>query len=176
MICFNVLPSTAVSLIENIPFGFLFHSAAFNLDFYTEVMDLHYLLDHLASDPFFKKFHQLNKKMAEVVEDYGLVSFVPLNVQVQPLSRYIMCTTLSFDSNTSSWIKLATKRVLHAILTATTWVLDSDQYLRHTCQGSCVILFWNPDIATFAENHNHKQSVHNVLVFILSDPLIHSII
>ncbi|CAL8354971.1 unnamed protein product [Arctogadus glacialis] len=54
---------------------------AFNLDFYTEVMDLHYLLDHLASDPFFKKFHQLNLKLAEVVEDYGLVSFVPLNVQ-----------------------------------------------------------------------------------------------
>ena len=62
-------------------------------------MDLHYLLDHLASDPFFKKFHQLNLKLAEVVEDYGLVSFVPLNVQVQQMSRYIMCTTLSFDSN-----------------------------------------------------------------------------
>lgn len=54
---------------------------AFNLDFYTEVMDLHYLLDHLAADPFFKKFHNLNLKLAEVVQDYGLVSFVPLNVQ-----------------------------------------------------------------------------------------------
>lgn len=54
---------------------------AFNLDFYTEVMDLSYLLDHLAADPFFKKFHQLNKKLAEVIQDYSLVSFVPLNVQ-----------------------------------------------------------------------------------------------
>lgn len=54
---------------------------AFNLDFYTEVMDLSYLLDHLASDPFFKKFHHLNKKLAEVIQDYSLVSFVPLNVQ-----------------------------------------------------------------------------------------------
>lgn len=54
---------------------------AFNLDFYTEVMDLNYLLDHLAADPFFKKFHHLNRKLAEVVQDYGLVSFVPLNVQ-----------------------------------------------------------------------------------------------
>lgn len=55
---------------------------AFNLDFYTEVMDLTYLLDHLAADPFFKKFHHLNEKLAEVIQDYSLVSFVSLNVQV----------------------------------------------------------------------------------------------
>lgn len=55
---------------------------AFNLDFYTEVMDLSYLLDHLAADPFFKKFRLLNEKIAEVIQDYSLVSFVPLNVQV----------------------------------------------------------------------------------------------
>lgn len=54
---------------------------AFNLDFYTEVMDLSYLVEHLASDPFFKKYHHLNVKLAEVIQDYGLVSFVPLNVQ-----------------------------------------------------------------------------------------------
>ncbi|XP_061807651.1 GPN-loop GTPase 2 isoform X1 [Nerophis lumbriciformis] len=54
---------------------------AFNLDFYTEVMDLKYLLDHLAADPFFKKFRHLNEKLAEVIEDYSLVSFVSLNVQ-----------------------------------------------------------------------------------------------
>ncbi|KAI7806147.1 GPN-loop GTPase 2 isoform X2 [Triplophysa rosa] len=54
---------------------------AFNLDFFTEVLDLSYLVEHLASDPFFKKFHQLNKKLAEVIQDYSLVSFVPLDVQ-----------------------------------------------------------------------------------------------
>ena len=48
-------------------------------------MDLTYLLDHLAADPFFKKFHHLNQKLAEVIQDYGLVSFVPLNVQVYQL-------------------------------------------------------------------------------------------
>lgn len=45
-------------------------------------MDLTYLLDHLAADPFFKKFRLLNEKLAEVIQDYSLVSFVPLNVQV----------------------------------------------------------------------------------------------
>ncbi|XP_044291216.1 GPN-loop GTPase 2 [Varanus komodoensis] len=54
---------------------------AFNLDYYTEVLDLSYLVDHLASDPFFKNYHRLNEKLVEVIEDYSLVSFVPLNVQ-----------------------------------------------------------------------------------------------
>ncbi|XP_028836869.1 GPN-loop GTPase 2 [Denticeps clupeoides] len=54
---------------------------AFNLDFYTEVLDLSFLLEHLAADPFFKKFLHLNEKLAEVIQDYSLVSFVPLNVQ-----------------------------------------------------------------------------------------------
>nr|XP_015804547.2 GPN-loop GTPase 2 [Nothobranchius furzeri] len=54
---------------------------AFNLDFYTEVLDLTFLLDHLAADPFFKKFRRLNEKLAEVIQDYSLVSFVPLSVQ-----------------------------------------------------------------------------------------------
>lgn len=62
---------------------------AFNLDFYTEVMDLSYLVEHLATDPFFKKFHRLNEKLAEVIQDYGLVSFVPLNVQVSALSLFV---------------------------------------------------------------------------------------
>lgn len=62
--------------------SFLCAYAAFNLDFYTEVMDLTYLLDHLAADPFFKKFKRLNEKLAEVIQDYSLVSFMPLNVQV----------------------------------------------------------------------------------------------
>lgn len=62
---------------------------AFNLDFYTEVLDLSYLVEHLALDPFFKKFHHLNVKLAEVIQDYSLVSFVPLNVQVS--ARFCNC-------------------------------------------------------------------------------------
>ncbi|MGH0191464.1 UNVERIFIED_CONTAM: hypothetical protein FKN15_064612 [Acipenser sinensis] len=58
-----------------------FGKLAFNLDYYTEVLDLSYLLEHLASDPFFKKFKRLNEKLVELIEDYSLVSFIPLNVQ-----------------------------------------------------------------------------------------------
>ncbi|XP_068773486.1 GPN-loop GTPase 2 isoform X1 [Struthio camelus] len=62
----------------------------FNLDYYTEVLDLSYLVDHLASDPFFRNYRRLNEKLVEVIEDYSLVSFVPLNVQDKESMRRVM--------------------------------------------------------------------------------------
>ena len=64
-----------------------FLSLAFNLDYYTEVLDLSYLLDHLASDPFFRHYRQLNEKLVQLIEDYSLVSFIPLNIQVPGTKR-----------------------------------------------------------------------------------------
>ncbi|KAM6239768.1 GPN-loop GTPase 2 [Porphyrio hochstetteri] len=63
---------------------------AFNLDYYTEVLDLSYLLDHLAADPFFRNYRRLNEKLVEVIEDYSLVSFVPLNVQDKESMRQVL--------------------------------------------------------------------------------------
>ncbi|NXP55548.1 GPN2 GTPase, partial [Heliornis fulica] len=63
---------------------------AFNLDYYTEVLDLSYLVDHLASDPFFRNYRRLNEKLVEVVEDYSLVSFVPLNIQDKESVRQVL--------------------------------------------------------------------------------------
>lgn len=57
--------------------------AAFNLDYYTEVLDLGYLLEHLSDDPFFRRYKRLNEALIGLVEDYSLVSFTPLNVQVR---------------------------------------------------------------------------------------------
>lgn len=53
----------------------------FNLDYYTEVLDLQYLLDNLTDDPFMKKYKKLNEALVGLVESYGLVSFLTLNVQ-----------------------------------------------------------------------------------------------
>lgn len=55
---------------------------AFNLDFYAEVLDLNYLLDHIKDDPFSQKYKKLNEALVGLVEDYGLVSFKTLDVQV----------------------------------------------------------------------------------------------
>lgn len=57
--------------------------AAFNLDYYTEVLDLGYLLEHLSDHPFFRRYKRLNEALIGLVEDYSLVSFTPLNVQVR---------------------------------------------------------------------------------------------
>lgn len=54
-----------------------------------------YLVEHLSADPFFKKFHRLNVKLAEVIQDYSLVSFVPLNVQVR--AHFCTCNELYAD-------------------------------------------------------------------------------
>lgn len=53
----------------------------FNLDFYCEVMDLRYLLETELENPFFEKYRKLSRALVEIIEDYSLVSFIPLNIQ-----------------------------------------------------------------------------------------------
>lgn len=52
----------------------------FGLDFYTEVLDLDYLLTRLDSQRGTKKLKKLNAALVGLVEDYSLVSFLPLAV------------------------------------------------------------------------------------------------
>ena len=47
----------------------------FGIDFYTEVLDLNYLLDNLNNDRFTQKYTKLNKALISIIEDYSLVSF-----------------------------------------------------------------------------------------------------
>lgn len=53
----------------------------FSLDYYTEVLDLSYLLDSLQEDKFTAKYQKLNAALVELIESYSLVSFVPLNIK-----------------------------------------------------------------------------------------------
>lgn len=56
----------------------------FNLDYYTEVQDLSFLLPHLADEaPMMRhpKFEGLNNAVVELVEDFGLVGFETLAVE-----------------------------------------------------------------------------------------------
>lgn len=59
-------------------------SLPFNLDYYTEVQDLSYLLPHLASEnPAMRhpRFDGLNNAVVELIEDFGLVGFETLAVE-----------------------------------------------------------------------------------------------
>lgn len=60
----------------------VFGRTAFNLEFYTEVQDLTHILPLLSQDPRMGKFSELNEKIVEVVEEFGLVSFETLAVEV----------------------------------------------------------------------------------------------
>ena len=59
-------------------------SLPFNLDFYTEVQDLSYLLPYLAEEsPMYAtgKFSALNQAIIDLVEEFGLVGFETLAVE-----------------------------------------------------------------------------------------------
>ncbi|UZJ57158.1 hypothetical protein CBS101457_006478 [Exobasidium rhododendri] len=57
---------------------------AFNLNYYTEVQDLSYLMRHLRSSQGPRKssrFSELNERICDLVEDFGLVSFETLAIE-----------------------------------------------------------------------------------------------
>lgn len=59
-------------------------SLPFNLDYYTEVQDLSYLLPHLEAESSRlsnNKFGALNKTIIDLVEEFGLVAFETLAVE-----------------------------------------------------------------------------------------------
>lgn len=55
----------------------------FGLDFYTEVLDLSYLLQALDGTPGLGRYAKLNAALVGMVEDYSLVQFQPLDVNSQ---------------------------------------------------------------------------------------------
>ncbi|GAA5946153.1 hypothetical protein JCM3775_006299 [Rhodotorula graminis] len=53
----------------------------FNLDYYTEVQDLSYLLPFLERDQRTQRFGELNRVICDLVEEFGLVGFETLAVE-----------------------------------------------------------------------------------------------
>jgi len=53
---------------------------AFNLDYYTDVLDLKHIRKSLDIS-LDKKYKKLNKALCEIIEDYALVAFSTLNIQ-----------------------------------------------------------------------------------------------
>lgn len=51
----------------------------FGLDYYTDVLDLKYLLEALDTTPGMAKYKKLNEAIVGMVEDYSLVTFQPLD-------------------------------------------------------------------------------------------------
>lgn len=56
-------------------------SLNFGLDFYTDVLNLEYLLELLNEGEFSSKFKKLNAAIVGLIEDYSLVGFIPVDVR-----------------------------------------------------------------------------------------------
>lgn len=75
---------TQINVLTKIDNLSKYPSLPFNLDFYTEVQDLSYLLPQLeAESPMFakRKFSALNQAIVDLVEEFGLVGFETLAVE-----------------------------------------------------------------------------------------------
>jgi len=70
-----------VNLLSKVDLVEKFGKLQFNLDYYTEVLDLNYLLDTFPDDNFTKKYKQLNEALTGLINDYSLVNFLPITVK-----------------------------------------------------------------------------------------------
>ncbi len=69
-----------VNVLSKVDLAERYGRLRFGLDFYTDVLDLEHLLDDLDDDPFARRHAQLSARIIDVVENYSLVSFMPLTV------------------------------------------------------------------------------------------------
>ncbi|TGZ57802.1 hypothetical protein CRM22_009857 [Opisthorchis felineus] len=60
-----------------------FGELEFNLDYFTEVLDLQYLVDKINknNDPFLAKYERLNQALISIIQDQSLVQFLLLDIQ-----------------------------------------------------------------------------------------------
>jgi len=70
-----------VNLLSKVDLVEKYGKLQFNLDYYTEVLDLEYLLDCFPEDNFTKKYRSLNEALTGLITDYSLVNFIPLTVK-----------------------------------------------------------------------------------------------
>jgi len=70
-----------VNLLSKVDLVEKFGKLQFNLDYYTEVLDLDYLLDTFPEDNYTKKYKRLNEALTGLINDYSLVNFLPVTVK-----------------------------------------------------------------------------------------------
>ena len=132
-------------------------TSAFSLEYYTEVLDLSLLLDHLSDDPLFARYRHLNEALVGLVEDYSLVSFCTLNVQV------------------SSWWTAGGQLVgsWWAVGLGNWWAAGGRVLLMYheMCHVSCLLCVLLPCHCTgYTILRAHLTSVHLVSVLVLPNP------
>jgi len=70
-----------VNLLSKVDLVEKYGKLQFNLDYYTDVLDLEYLMDTFPDDNFTKKYKLLNEALTGLISDYSLVNFIPITVK-----------------------------------------------------------------------------------------------
>ena len=68
------------------------YTIEYGLEYYTEVQDLSYLLEHVTDDPLMVKYKKLTGALIGIVEDYSLVNYMTLNVEVCLIDLLLLTT------------------------------------------------------------------------------------
>uniref|UniRef100_A0A5K3EX32 GPN-loop GTPase 2 n=1 Tax=Mesocestoides corti TaxID=53468 RepID=A0A5K3EX32_MESCO len=79
-----------VNVLSKVDLVELYGPLPFNLDFFTEVLNLSHLVERLEDDPFFAKYKKLNQALADLVQDASLISFQVLSAQDRVLLQKVM--------------------------------------------------------------------------------------
>ncbi|KAL3137991.1 hypothetical protein ABBQ38_005230 [Trebouxia sp. C0009 RCD-2024] len=79
-----------VNLLSKIDLIEQYGKLQFNLDFYTEVQDLSYLVQAMGNDPFSQRYRKLSQGLCQVVEDFGLLHFTPLAIEEKGSVQHVL--------------------------------------------------------------------------------------
>lgn len=97
----------------------------FGIDFYTEVLDLNYLLDCLESDRFTSKYKKLNSAFVSIIEDYSLVTFQLVNM----FSKESLIKVYNLVDKANGYVfKSEEKRHINSMLACAMGVTDTSSY------------------------------------------------
>lgn len=115
----------------------------FNLDYYTDVLDLGYLVESIEaeqdeeqesehvetrkskSNNTFAKFKKLNEKICDLVQDYSLVSFLTLNIQKK--NSILKCVQQIDKANGYLFGHLDDQDLINAYSGESNMMIDEDQ-------------------------------------------------
>lgn len=62
----------------------------FRIDYYCELPDLSRIVDTISDDPFLAKYKKLTESLASIIENYSLVSYVPLDIKKEETLRKVL--------------------------------------------------------------------------------------
>eukprot|EP00270_Netrium_digitus_P008387 TRINITY_DN2506_c0_g2_i2.p1 TRINITY_DN2506_c0_g2~~TRINITY_DN2506_c0_g2_i2.p1 ORF type:complete len:269 (-),score=71.82 TRINITY_DN2506_c0_g2_i2:40-795(-) len=74
-----------VNVLSKIDLTECYGKLAFNLEFYTDVQDLQYLQQLMSKDVRSAKYRKLTAALCDVVEEFALVSYETLNIQLSDI-------------------------------------------------------------------------------------------